>query len=119
MKRWVLLEHRLSKDNIQGRHYDLLFEEKSSCLTLQLSARPLLNQASVKAKLIQPHNLYWLDIKESAVSGGRGWAKQIESGFYSGLILNNDYFYVLLINFSNGYKAFLEFQEQACRIFSI
>ncbi len=119
MKRWVLLEHRLSKDNIKGRHYDLLFEEKASCLTLQLEAFPLLNKPSVKAKLIQPHNLYWLDRKESFVSGGRGWAKQIASGLYSGLILNKENFYVFFKVLPNGYKAFLEFQEHACRIFSI
>ena len=67
MKRWVLLEHRVSKNILKNRHFDLLIEEKTSCRSWRLEDKPLIDGPSVKAVSIPPHKLYWLDRKESLV----------------------------------------------------
>jgi len=80
--RFVLLEHTGHPDDPTGRHYDLLLEEPAACQTWRLADVPLLGGPSVKAKLLPPHRLAWLDIEAGEVSGGRGFARRIAAGRY-------------------------------------
>ncbi len=85
-RRWVILQHRLAKDSLDGLHYDLLFEDVEDCRTWRLSSFPLLDGPSIQAIMISPHKLHWLERNESVVSGGRGWAKRICGGTFVGLL---------------------------------
>ena len=90
-QRWVILQHTLFKESMEGLHYDLLLEDKSFCRTWRLPMIPKVGGVSVKAISIAPHGLHWLERDESVVSGGRGWAKRIYSGtFYGSLPLAID-----------------------------
>ena len=80
--RWVLLRHKGAPDDLRGVHFDLLLEDKEYCRTWRLSNIPLLDGPYVDSVYIAPHNLYWLDIKEKVVSGGRGIATRINQGIF-------------------------------------
>ena len=86
MKRWVLLEHRLSKQNLKDIHFDLLLEDTNTCKTWRLEKLPRLDGPSVSAIPIAPHKLYWLERNESDVSGGRGWAYRVIGGQFKGTL---------------------------------
>ena len=92
-QRWVILQHTLSKESMEGLHYDLLLEDKSFCRTWRLPMIPKVGGVSVEAISITPHSLHWLERDESVVSGGRGWAKRIYSGEFYGslpLVIDDD-----------------------------
>ncbi len=84
--RWVILRHTFSKDSLDGLHYDLLIEDIEDCRTWRLPSIPLLNGPLIKAQLISPHKLDWLEKEACVVSGDRGWAKCIFRGTYSGFL---------------------------------
>ncbi len=114
--RWVLLEHRLAKFNDQGFHFDLLIEDGSSCRTWRLPTIPIVDGPLVEALLLPPHNLTWLEKKESLVSGGRGWAKRVESGIFHGsLPLDSDQDVALALE-SKTISGLLEISGNHCRI---
>ena len=119
IRRWVILEHRVSKNITQGRHFDLLLEEKNSCRTWRMPKVPCIDGPSVKVTPIQPHKLYWLERKEAYISGGRGWAKRVEAGFYDDVLLKVDYFQTSVQIPTKSFKGILEINQDACRIFSI
>ena len=82
MPRFVLLEHTGHPDDPTGRHFDLLLEEPETCQTWRLAEIPLADGEPVAAAPLPPHRLAWLDIEASEVSGGRGFARQVDSGSY-------------------------------------
>ncbi|WP_269622137.1 hypothetical protein [Prochlorococcus marinus] len=88
-KRWVLLEHTLLKDSLEGLHFDLLLEDANFCRTWRLESIPLPDGPHVGAIKTSPHQLYWLNRNESPVSGNRGWAKCVDRGFYYGYLPQN------------------------------
>ena len=118
MKRWVLLEHRLTKDNPDQKHFDLLLEEKSNCRSWRLDQLPILNGPSVKAIPINAHKLHWLERNESNVSGGRGWAKRIEAGFYKGDLVEMNTSKISVQIHSKTYNGILELDGDFCRVLS-
>ena len=119
MKRWVLLEHRVTKDNPYEKHFDLLLEEKLNCRSWRLDKLPILNGPSVRAIPISAHKLYWLEQKESYVSRGRGWAKRIEAGFYSGDLVEMNNSKISIQIYSKTYNAILELDSCSCRVWSL
>ena len=118
-KRWVILEHRISKDTIQGRHFDLLLEEQQTCRTWRLEDVPEVNGPPVGAIAIESHKLVWLERKEAFISGGRGWAKQVKKGFYEGSIPKNSASLMSIKIYSHKISAMLELSQQTCRVFSL
>jgi len=82
MPRFVLLEHIGHPDDPTGRHFDLLLEEPEACRTWRLAEIPVAGGEGVTAKPLPPHRLAWLDIEAGEVSGGRGFARRVDSGRY-------------------------------------
>tara|TARA_Y100001968_G_C19046802_1_gene567201 strand:+ start:183 stop:572 length:390 start_codon:yes stop_codon:yes gene_type:complete len=116
--RWVLLRHTGSPDDRQGIHFDFLLEDKDFCRTWRLSDIPLLDGPYVDSEYIEPHKLYWLDIKEKVVSGNRGVATRIKSGiFWESLSSIKNNFINLSLKWENS-EGNLVINENGCRIFS-
>ncbi len=116
--RWVILRHTLSKDSLDGLHYDLLLEDYEYCRTWRLPRIPKINGSLVEAISISPHKLHWLDKEESEVSGGRGWAKRIYGGTFIGsLPLSKSEILSVEIR-STSLKGKLEIVDGLCRISS-
>ncbi|MDA0253865.1 MAG: hypothetical protein O3A18_03190 [Planctomycetota bacterium] len=82
MPRFVLLEHTGHPDDPTGRHFDLLLEEPEACQTWRLAEVPVAGGEGVAAEPLPPHRLAWLDIEADEVSGGRGFARRVDSGSY-------------------------------------
>jgi hypothetical protein len=82
MPRFVLLEHTGHPDDPNGRHFDLLLEEPEACRTWRLAGIPIAGGEGVAAEPLPPHRLAWLEIEAGEVSGGRGFARRVDSGSY-------------------------------------
>ena len=82
MPRFTLLEHTGAPDDPVGRHFDLLLEDGVACRTWRLMEIPQAGGSAVAALELPPHRLAWLDIRESAISGGRGRARRMDAGEY-------------------------------------
>tara|TARA_B100000700_G_scaffold303030_1_gene374080 strand:+ start:737 stop:1117 length:381 start_codon:yes stop_codon:yes gene_type:complete len=82
--RWVLLKHIGSPSDPNGCHFDLLLEDRSNCRSWRLEQIPNLEGPALTLEQISPHNLSWLDTNGKSVSGGRGWASPIASGYFLG-----------------------------------
>ncbi len=114
--RWVLLRHIYAPDDLRGIHFDLLLEDQDLCRSWRLSEVPCVDGSYVEAACINPHKLDWLEIKEKAVSGNRGYATRIKKGiFFSSLptIQSN------LINLSmiwDDIEVTMLIDENGCRI---
>ncbi len=116
--RWVILRHTVSKDNLDGLHFDLLVEAGDFCRTWRLPIIPCVNGPCVPALLQPSHNLYWLERDEACVSGGRGWAKKVLGGNFTGLtssVENDDL--SIDIN-SSKLSGRLEIKNGLCKIVS-
>tara|TARA_Y100001968_G_scaffold331877_1_gene388067 strand:+ start:574 stop:981 length:408 start_codon:yes stop_codon:yes gene_type:complete len=83
-KRWTLLRHSGDPKDLKGIHFDLLLEEEDVCRTWRLIEMPVLNGPEVQATIAPIHQLKWLEIEKAKISGDRGWAERINSGFYKG-----------------------------------
>ena len=116
--RWVLLKHIGSPDDIEGVHFDLLFEDKEFCNTWRLSDIPLLDGPYVDSVCIAPHNLYWLDIEEKVVSGNRGVAKRIKQGVFLQSFPSVETSSIKLSLIWDKLEVDLVLDENGCRIFS-
>ncbi|KGG16884.1 MULTISPECIES: hypothetical protein [unclassified Prochlorococcus] len=116
--RWAILQHTLSKDSLEGLHFDFLLEDGNSCRTWRLASFPHIDGPVVEAIPIAPHKLYWLQIEESLVSGGRGWAKCISRGeFHGSLPLNQLDFFCIELN-STSMFGYLGFGNDKCKFSS-
>ena len=82
MSRFVLLEHTGHPDDPIGKHFDLLLEQADACETWRLADIPRVEQPAVVATQLPDHRLVWLDRLEGEVSGGRGFARRVDSGSY-------------------------------------
>ena len=118
IKRWVILQHTLAKESLEGLHFDLLLEDAEYCRTWRLPYIPIVDGPSVEAVPLPPHKLYWLDREESFVSGGRGWAKRIVSGSFSGSLPSKDLEFVSIEIHSNSLCGLLVLKNDLCQIFS-
>ena len=116
--RWVLLKHIGSPDDNKGVHYDLLLEDKEFCKTWRLGDIPLLDGPYVDSVCIEPHNLYWLDIKEKVVSGNRGVAKRIKQGIFLQSLPSIQNSFINLSIEWEGFESHLVIDKYGCRIFS-
>ena len=84
MARYVVLEHTGAPDDPRGCHLDLLLEDGDACRTWRLDTLPSLDGPSLAAIPLPAHRLVWLEREAAAVSGGRGWAKRLVGGSYTG-----------------------------------
>ena len=116
--RWVLLRHVSAPGDIEGLHFDFLLEDKDFCRTWRLSDIPLLDGPYVHCEYIAPHNLYWLDIKEKAVSGNRGFATRIKSGFFGKSLPSTENSFIKLSIIWECVESDLLIDENGCRIFT-
>ena len=82
MSRFVLREHTGHPDAPTGKHFDLLLEQADACETWRLADIPRAEQPAVVATQLPDHRLVWLDRLEGEVSGGRGFARRVDSGSY-------------------------------------
>lgn len=82
LSRFVLLEHTGHPDDPTGKHFDLLLEQADACETWRLADIPRVEGPVVAATQLPAHRLIWLDRLEGEVSGGRGFARRVESGSY-------------------------------------
>ena len=114
--RWVLLRHIDAPDDPRKIHFDLLLEDKKFCRTWRLAEIPNINGPFVEAIASAPHKLKWLDIKEKAVSGGKGWAKRIKKGiFFDSLPLIETSSLYLSASWDNK-DVILEINKNSCRV---
>ena len=118
MNRWVLLKHIGSPHDINGIHFDLLIEDKEFCKTWRLSDIPVLDGPYVDSVCIAPHNIYWLDIEEKAVSGNRGVATRIKKGIFWEALPSIDSSFINLSLVWDNIEVDLVIDENGCRIFS-
>ena len=82
LSRFVLLEHTGHPDDPEGRHFDLLLEQADACKTWRLADIPRVEGPAVVSTQLRDHRLVWLDRLEGEVSGGRGFARRVDSGSY-------------------------------------
>ncbi len=115
-KRWVILRHIFSNDSLEASHFDLLLEDGEFCRTWHLKDMPRVNGPSVEATLIAPHKLHWLDREECEVSGGRGWAKRVEKGYFNGSLPKNDEDFVSIEINSSRLSGRLEIGKNICKL---
>ena len=116
--RWVLLRHTGAPDDLRGMHFDLLIEDQDFCRTWRLSDIPELNGPYVDSVSVAHHNLYWLDVKEKVVSGGRGFATRVKKGVFFNSTLDIDNCFINLSLIWEDVKGHLVINENGCRIFS-
>ena len=88
MNRWVLLEHKISNNNLIDLHYDFLVEDQLDCLTWKLHEIPLVNKGFFKIEKQPNHRLVWLSRVEYQLSNNRGLVKRIDHGTFS--YISND-----------------------------
>tara|TARA_Y100001968_G_scaffold45599_1_gene35688 strand:- start:65706 stop:66074 length:369 start_codon:yes stop_codon:yes gene_type:complete len=117
-KRWVLLKHVNSPDDINCIHFDLLLEDAEGCRTWRLNKIPDIDGSYVKAIRAPIHKLAWLQKTESAVSGGRGWASRVEGGIFTGNLPISLDGTVQVMIFSHALSGRLEIKDGLCRISS-
>tara|TARA_Y100001968_G_C19437622_1_gene760668 strand:+ start:2875 stop:3261 length:387 start_codon:yes stop_codon:yes gene_type:complete len=111
-KRWVLLKHLDSQDDSCDFHFDLLLEDGDACRTWRLPEIPVIDGPAVDVKPLPLHNSAWLEKKQDLVSGGRGWAKRVMSGFFVGdLPHNNHEFFAIQIQ-SKLFSAVIQIHQQ-------
>ena len=115
-KRWVILQHTLAKESLEGLHFDLLLEDREFCRTWRLPSIPIVDGPVVEALSISPHRLYWLETEESSVSGGRGWAKRIIFGTFCGSLPSQNRDFVSIKIFSNSLTGTLILKNDLCQI---
>ncbi|ABX07995.1 hypothetical protein [Prochlorococcus marinus] len=119
-KRWVLLEHRSSRYSLNEIHFDLLLEEEHDCRTWRLEDLPKCDGPPVEALASPPHNLYWLERKESVVSGGRGWAKRVEGGIFIGCLpLRGHQSQIAVELVGDSISGVLEIKNNLCNLVSL
>jgi hypothetical protein len=82
VSQFVLLEHIGHPDDPAGKHFDLLLEQPEACETWRLAEIPVAAGPSVAASQLPDHRLAWLHKVEGEVSGGRGFARRVDSGSY-------------------------------------
>ena len=110
-KRWTLLEHIDSPDDPEGIHFDFLLEDSHGCRSWRLRQMPILDGPPQEAIPLAVHSLEWLEISEREVSGGRGFAKRLIAGFYSGELQENDLDPVEIQLHSNEMSGSLEIKN--------
>ena len=117
MKRWVLLEHKVSKPSLSEVHFDFLIETVSDCLTWKIYEIPKLNGSLVKIIKQPNHRLVWLNRESQLLSRDRGYVQRIDYGQYS-IIENNlsrDNFILKLDG--KLLRGFLKKEHDLCNLF--
>ena len=85
-----MLKHFSSSDDLNEFHFDLLLEDGGQCRSWRLSDIPELDGPGLDVVAISPHSLSWLNSSGRAVSGGRGFAFPVSSGFFLGKLPSNE-----------------------------
>ncbi len=115
--RWVLLRHIDAPDDLRGIHFDLLLEDQEFCRTWRLSDIPLLEGPYVDAFYTAPHHLDWLEIKQKALSGNRGFAARIKQGTFLNSLPSLGTSSINLSLKWDDVECKLLIDENGCRIF--
>jgi len=118
LNRWVLLEHTDDPNDPFGKHFDLLLEDDLACRTWRLDAIPVLNGSRIRALPLPFHKLEWLEKKNAPVSGGRGWAKHVFSGFFSGELPSSPIGSISITLHSSALEGSLEIKNDLCSLSS-
>ena len=116
MARYALLRHTGAPDDPSGCHFDLLLEDGDVCRTWRLAKVPTFNGISQPAVPLAPHRLVWLEPRSAAVSGGRGWAERVMSGYFSGSLPDNPADPVLLSLLDGDLQGLLRIQAGQCSL---
>ena len=118
-KRWTLLEHIGAPDDKEGRHFDFLLEDVNDCRSWRLRKMLVLDGPIQEAFPLSAHSLEWLEITQRAVSGGRGFARRVIGGWFSGKLPKNHAEIVRIQLHSNEVSGYLEinnFQVKFCSL---
>ena len=118
-KRWTLLEHSDSPDDPEGLHFDFLLEDTHGCRSWRLRKMMVLDGPPQDALPIAAHSLEWLDITERKVSGGRGLAKRLRGGWFSGELPNNEADPLQIRLHSQEMSGNLEIKDFRIKFFSL
>ena len=84
LPRYSLLRHTGAPDDPSSCHYDLLLEDGESCRTWRLAEMPMADGSGQAVTALPAHRLVWLERRNAAVSGNRGWAERVMAGCYEG-----------------------------------
>ena len=90
MNRWVLLEHKILKNNLIHIHYDFLIEDQLDCFTWKFHEIPSLSKGFVEIEKQSNHRLVWLSRVEHQLSNNRGLVKRIDFGTFSHIFHQQD-----------------------------
>ncbi|KGG13327.1 hypothetical protein EV05_1007 [Prochlorococcus sp. MIT 0601] len=112
-----MLEHRVSRNQIDDMHFDFLLEDKIDCRTWRLEAIPKLEGPSIFVKDSSPHKLKWLDVEQSYISGGRGWVKRVEGGIFLGDLPRDPQERILIELRSQTIFGNFELVKNTCRLY--
>ena len=116
MNRWVLLEHKILKDNSIAIHYDFLVENQLDWFTWKFNEIPSINKGLIKIIKQPNHKLVWLSRVEYELSNNRGLVKRIDHGSFS-YILNNQQSQKLKINLNGQIlKGLLIIDSNFCQL---
>ena len=116
MNRWVLLEHKIIKNNLIDIHYDFLIEDRSDCFTWKFYEIPALNQGFVEIGKQPNHRLVWLSRVEYKLSNNRGSVKRIDHGKFSCIVRNPDFQELKIILDGNLLKGLLTITGNYCQL---
>ena len=89
-------------------------EDQKNCRTWRLNQIPQLDGPCVDALLISPHRLEWLDVQEAQVSGGRGFVKRLDGGFFREDATDADFLFIRIEIFGDEMSGFLEIGRNSC-----
>jgi len=116
MPRYALLEHTGAPDDPSGCHYDLLLENGDYCRAWRLPHQPAVGVPAQAAVELAPHRLVWLTPRSAAVSGGRGWARGIAHGHYTGALPSDAQAPIRVQLLDGALKGELRLEEGWCLV---
>ncbi len=115
-KRWVFLKHVCEPSDPRGFHYDLLLEDFFDCRTWRMDEFPSPDGSSLRVCPLPPHKLDWLESSGRCISGGRGWAKPMCSGVFSGCLPEDYGATVIIALHSKPLKGMLLIDQKLCKL---
>ena len=113
-KRWILLKHVESSSNGSDYHFDLLLEEEHNCRSWRLNKMPEKDGSPLDIIAVSPHDLSWLETEGRYVSGGRGWASPVATGYFLGNLPSEFGSAFRIKLFGDHLSGTLEIKESQC-----
>ena len=116
MNRWVLLKHKVSRDNLVDIHYDFLVEDGKDCLTWKLREIPTFNSGYVEIVKQSNHRIVWLSRQEYKLSKNRGFVLRIDNGTFIKTSNQSETQTLKLVLNGHFLNGFLEISGNFCRL---